>query len=86
MTKKEIKKLEDKIFNYKTKYKHGFTTEEQEELLKTFPHIDRKVFNEAMGVHTVIEVNKEILTYHIDIYRAILCGLENRELRIEEWD
>ena len=78
--------LKDTIYNYKTKYPQGFTEEEIQEVLKTLPPINIDKYNNAMMGNTCMRIEGEIINYHIDVYKAILCGLENRDLHLHEWD
>ena len=86
----KIKKqeLKDKVYNYKTESKYGFSPNEIKELLKDYPNIKMDKFDDAlMGVTCMMnEKTHESIIYHCDIYKALLCGLENRNLKLEEWD
>ena len=86
LTQEEYKKLEDLVYNYKTKYETGFLADEQKELLKQFPDINMdKYFDVLTGITCVIE-SEGIVTYNCDILLAIVCGLENREMLPSEFD
>lgn len=81
------KEIEDKVYNYKTKYKQGFIESEIEEILKEYPGINMNKYNDAMMGNTcMVDKNDGLIIYHCDIVKAIICGLENRDLRFEEWD
>lgn len=79
----DIKKY---ISNYKTKYPEGFNTIEIHILLNKFPEINRKKFNDALFGATGIIKNNQPIIYRNDVYKAVMCGIENRDLRQEEWD
>jgi len=80
------KKLEDKVYKYPTKSKYGFHNDELETLLKDYPDINMDKFNEAMMGNTCMIDEGGVIMYHCDIFVALKCGIENRELTIEEWD
>lgn len=80
------KKAHTLVYNYKTKYEHGFTKEEQEELLKEFPEISMEKYNEAMFGNTCMMIDGKIITYHCDVEHALYCGIENRGMTQAEWD
>lgn len=84
------KELEDKVYNYTTKYKEGLTQKEIEELLKDYPDISRKHFDDAMTGNTCqakLEDDKwVIVNYHCDVLKALIAGIEARNLSMWEWD
>ena len=88
LLKKEKKKidLESLVYNFKTKNKKGFTYADQKKLLKKFPKINMQKYNSAMMGQTCIMINKELVTYHHDVLKALRCGLENRNLTEIEFD
>lgn len=81
-----MKTIREKIHNYKTKYKEGFTQTEIKELLKDYPDINMDKFNSALFGDTCMLKGKEIIRYHCDIEKALLCGIENRDPYSWEWD
>jgi hypothetical protein len=83
MNQKEIKEL---VYNYKTESKFGFHKDEIDELLKNFPNINMDKFYNAQNGNTCMSDKKGTIIYRCDIHKAILCGIENRDLKIEEWD
>jgi len=86
LSKREYKNLEDLVYGYVTKNKAGFNADEEKELLKQFPNINMdKYYNVLKGITCVMDENG-IVTYHCDIFNALVCGLENRDQRVEEWD
>jgi len=77
----------DKVYSYKTKYPQGFIASEIEELLKEYPNIDMKSFDDAMMGNTcMVSPDNEAIIYHCDIEKALLCGIEKRGLYLSEWD
>jgi len=83
MTHSELEKL---VYDYPTKYPEGFIWEEQKELLKQFPNINQDKYWDAMRGNTCIMRDGKIVSYHCDILTALLCGIENRDMTLEEWD
>jgi hypothetical protein len=82
-SKEEIIKT---VNNYSTKNKEGFTDIEIRNLINQFPTINLTKFNDAFNGNTCMVINNEIINYHCDVINAIICGVENRELRLNEWD
>jgi hypothetical protein len=79
--------LQDKVYNYPTKNKMGFLMVEVEQLLSEFPDCNREKFDNALrGVTCEGDENGNSIIYHCDIEKALICGLENRNLRYYEWD
>ena len=74
------------ISEFKTKYPQGFIKSEIEELLKKYPDIDMESYHNATMGNTCMIINEEVIEYHHDIERAIICGIEKRPLRSYEWD
>lgn len=88
--KKDIEKIVNEaykvVYEYPTKNKQGFIYEEIEELLKKYPKINRDKFNEAMWGNTCMMVEGKLVMYHCDVFKALQCGIENRNLTLGEWD
>ena len=81
------KQIVDLVYNYKTKYKEGFTSSEIHYLMcQIGKPIDFKAYTNALGCHTAIKVEDEFLTFHQDILTAISCGLESRDITFAEFD
>lgn len=74
------------VDGFKTKHSQGFTQSEVKKLLKKFPGIDMKKFNDALMGNTCMMMDREIVHYHCDIEKAIYCGVEKRNLTVGEWD
>ena len=86
LTNKEFKELEDLVYNYPTKNKEGFIWEEQNKLLEQFPDINIDKFNSVLTGITCIMADGHLVIYHCDILQALVCGLENRNQTVAEWD
>lgn len=80
------KEIQDKIYSYKTKHKEGFLQTEVNTLLIDYPNINMDKFNDALMGNTCMLKDGKIVQYHCDIYKAIICGIENRGLTLNEWD
>lgn len=86
LTNEEYKRLEDLVYKFPTKYDIGFTKEEEDKLLELFPDINTgKYINALRGITCQIRDGK-IVTYHCDILKALICGIEDRDLKYWEWD
>jgi hypothetical protein len=86
LSNQEYVRLENMVYGYNTKYKEGFLPEEQQELLENFPSINLEEYYETLGVNTCIMKEGKFVTYHCDVLTAIVCSLERRDKRLEEWD
>lgn len=84
------KNLNSFVYDYPAKYYMGFMSEEIDylvnEVKKQTPDFNLKKYNDAMMGHTCPSIDGRILFYRGDVYRAILCGMENRNLKVSEWD
>jgi hypothetical protein len=78
--------LKEIIINFPRKYSQGFLQNEMVELLKKIPEINLELFEDALSHITVISIDNNIVIYTHDIYIALLCGLGNRNIKIEELD
>jgi hypothetical protein len=78
--------IRERVYNYPTKHKEGFVQSEVDALLKEYPHIDIEKFNLALMGNTCLIKDDEVIQYHYDIEKALLCGIEKRNLRQLEWD
>jgi hypothetical protein len=81
----EYQKLQKKVFDYNTKYKEGFIKSEIEQLLEEL-NINERRFYKALGVNTCILVDGDVITYHTDILKGVVCAIDNREQNSLEWD
>jgi hypothetical protein len=76
----------NKVYEFQKKNKEGFTSAELIELLKEYPDIDMKKYNNAMLCHTCPMIDGEIVFYTHDVAVAISCGIEKRDITQEEFD
>lgn len=76
----------ERVYGFKTKYKEGFIQSEVEKLLKYYPDIDMKKFNDALMCNTCMLIDGNIIQYHCDIELALVCGIEKRNIRPSEFD
>ena len=75
------------VFNYKTKHPWGFIASEQKDLLSKFPDINMEKYEDAlMGITCMKDDEDGFIIYPIDIYYALVCGVENRNLKVSEFD
>jgi len=81
----EYEKLKDLVYKYKTNYEHGFTNIEIQNLLEEL-NINERRFNKALGCNTCMIIDGNIITYHTDVLKGIVCSLENREQSFFEFD
>ncbi len=81
-----MENLKEKVYNYPTRYREGFTDSEIKTLLKDYPDINKDRFDDALKGITCLVLENNVITYHCDIYYALLCGIENRKLFSWEWD
>lgn len=91
LKKDQIEHIHSLIYDYKTKHNIGFTTSEIEDIKSviegTYGKLDKESFKMALtGITCQMDNNDGMLIYHCDIFNAIKCGLESRELTLEEWD
>jgi hypothetical protein len=87
MTTKEKNLLYERVYSYKSKSEHGLIEAEVQDVLKDYPDCNMEKYNSAMNGNTcMVNDNKEIINYHCDVYSAILCGVENRDQMLHEWD
>ena len=79
-------KVENHIQSFPTENREGFTGSEIKEILFKYPNINMDTFNKALTGITCIMKKNEMVIYHSDLEKAILCGIENRDLRFYEND
>ena len=82
----KTQEIKHKISTFPKKNEIGFTDLELIELLKLFPNIHMDKFNDSLIGNTCQIIDKEIINYIWDVEKAIICGLENRDLTNAEWD
>jgi hypothetical protein len=81
MKTKEIQKLLD---NYPPKYTHGFTNAEIQDITSKIPNINMEKVHEALKGNTCMIIDNNLINYHHDVKLAITCGVQNRDINIEE--
>lgn len=81
--KEEISKV---VEDYPTRYKEGFMPDELQILIDLYPNLNMKYYDDAMMGNTCTMHDDKFCIYHIDVYHALLAGLEERNLKIDEWD
>lgn len=74
------------VYEFKTRHRQGFTGDEIDELLKNFKGINMDKFYSALRGNTMMSIDGKAIMYHCDIEKAIVCGIENRDLTSLEWD
>ena len=86
LSTEQYKELEELVYNYPTKNEHGFMWEEQNKLLEKYPDINMDKFNDVLTGITCMSINGKLVIYHCDILNALICGIENRDQTVAEWD
>jgi len=87
MIKKISINIKNMVYDYPTKSEFGFIQSELNSLLSWFPTINIDKFNDSMMGNTcMLDDNNNIINYHCDVYKALVCGFENRNLTVEEFD
>jgi len=74
------------VYDYPTKSEEGFTQAEINSLISWFPTINTEKFDDAMTGNTCMMINDDIIHYPCDVYKALRCGLEGRDLTLAEFD
>lgn len=86
LTEEQRIELSDRLDAFDTTY-DGFTNVEMHLfVLKYYPDMNWDKVNEAMFANTCAAYNGILVNYKHDVYVAFICGLENRDLNVEEWD
>jgi len=81
------KELKNVVYEFKTESKWGFTQSEMNTLLKDYPECNMDRFNDAMMGNTCMQNdNGELVNYHCDVLTALRCGIEDRQMRMSEFD
>ena len=63
--------ISERVNNSPTKHKEGFIASEIESLLKEYPKVNMKKFNEALSGITGMMIDGEFVTFHSDIENAL---------------
>ena len=86
MEKNLKQEISNHLDNFKRESALGFSQTEIKVILQKYPKIDMKSYDNAMMCNTVGKENNQFRYYPIDVYQAIVAGLESRSLTIDEWD
>ena len=86
LTTKEYKELDKKVYERKTEYPEGYTSEEIEAILKEYPKVNKTKFDSVLTGITCQMRGGKLIIYHCDVLNALVCGLENRDQKLWEWD
>lgn len=86
MTNEQIKELEKAVYERKTTYPEGFTGDEVDAIFKEYPKLNTAKADSCLTGITGIMKDGQFITYHCDVFKALQCGLENRDLKEWEWD
>lgn len=83
------KELEDLVYNYTTVSKYGLLNSEIKQLIndnfKNIPFNWNKYYDAMMG-NTCMTLGDKTIKYHCDVLTGIKCGLEDRDIKLSEWD
>jgi hypothetical protein len=83
--KADYQEIQKAVDTYPTKYKKGFIRAEISDLLEKL-NINESRFNKAMGVNTCMVIDGNVITYHVDVIKGIVCAIEGRLQNSIEWD
>lgn len=90
LSEEKRNELYDFIYNYPTFRKEGFLPDEQtlvlEKYQKLYPNFNLKKYDDAMMGNTCMMYKGKFVMYHCDVHKAVQCGIEERDLMIDEWD
>ena len=67
-------------------YEEGFTNMELEIILNKYENINREKFSNALMGNTCMMIDNKMINYPWDVEMALICGIENRDLKVSEWD
>lgn len=81
-----MKDIEKAVNTFQTKYEQGFLRQEILALIKTFPGISVKRFNDALYGVTCKTVDGNPVIYRHDVEKALRCGVGDRDLHDYEMD
>lgn len=83
---KSIQEAYEYVDNYNRKHKQGFTYSELIDVLSNIEGISMPHVEDAMTGNTGMVIDGDFISYTCDVKKAIQCGLEKRQLNVEEWD
>jgi len=78
--------IDEVISCFPPKYKEGFTSADIGILVSMFPEMNKDCFNNALTGITAKLVCGEIVIYEHDVRTALRCGIEGRDMSMEEFD
>ena len=81
--------VEELLERYPKANERGFSADDISNILKFFgdDEINMEKFNDVMMGNTgAVTDDGVFLTYHTDLRRALICGIERRDLKTGEWD
>jgi len=78
--------VQNYLDNFVKKYDAGFTKDDINVIINYFDIMNMSKFQSTLEGITGIVIEGEFVTYYTDVHKAILCGLENRDLTLTEWD
>ncbi len=82
LTSKNVRLVVDSIPRM---HKHGLVQEEVNFIIKRYK-VDKRKFNTAMGINTVMIIDGQTVYFDRDIETALKCALENRTKSVLEFD
>lgn len=72
--KHTYKELEERVYNYPTKHKLGFTSEEIATLYEEYPELNKKKAYEKFLGDTCALIDGEAVHYHCDVHMSLVVG------------
>jgi len=81
-------KLYDLVYSWSTESEHGFNYMEEEAIISKIgkEKMNMDKYNNAMRGNNCMFGKYGTIMYHCDIFMALTCGLENRDMTWLEWD
>ena len=90
LTKKEYEELTEFITNYPVSNEHGFTINEQRNVIDVlsnqYPNFNTDAYWAAQNNITSTIDNGNIITYHTDVLLSCVCAIESRKPTAYEFD
>ena len=81
------KKIRDLVYSYPTVSEHGLLDGEVRKLVNdNFKKFNWDKYYDAMMGNTCMMYEGKLVNYHCDVVTGIKCGLENRDIKLSEWD
>ena len=85
----KLEHIEDLVNNWPSKHEQGLTYLEITNIINTIKvdnEFSHEKFDNAMMGNTCMAIGEQIVMYRWDVIKGIQCGIENRELKVGEWD